>query len=92
MALWVIAVDLTLLPGELIGLHGTVLIELGKITDPFIKITGAVLVLILPGLAAIRSAAQLGVQMNLFFTPSGKVDDKNLNLFMRYILPAIPTL
>ena len=92
MALWVIAVDSTLLPGELIGLHGTVLIELGKITDPFIKITGAILVLILPGLAAIRSAAQLGVQMNLFFAPSAKDKEVNPNLFSRYLLPAIPTL
>ena len=92
MVLWIIAVDLTVLPGELIGLHGTVLIELGKITDPFIKILGGILVLILPGLAAIRSAAQLGVQINLLFIPSTQVQDKNPSLFVRYILPAIPTL
>lgn len=92
MGLWIIAVDLTVLPGELIGLHGTVLIELGKITDPFIKILGTILVLILPGLAAIRSAAQLGVQINLLLIPSTQVQDKNPDLFVRYIVPAIPTL
>lgn len=92
MALWIIAVDLTLLPGELIGLHGTVLIELGKITDPFIKIMGAILVLILPGLAAIRSAAQLGVQINIFSKSNTQDKDQKHSFWIRYILPAIPTL
>ncbi|CAM3756019.1 hypothetical protein [Polynucleobacter antarcticus] len=92
MGLWIIAVDLTLLPGQLIGLHGTVLIELGEVTNPLIKVMGAVLVLILPGLAAIRSAAQLGVQVNIFFKSSKQVQDGNIRIFNQYILPAIPTL
>jgi hypothetical protein len=92
MALWVIAVDLTLLPGQLIGLHGTVLIELGQMTNPLIKTTGVILVLILPGLAAIRSAAQLGVQIGLLFEKNAQAQDQNISLFNRYILPAIPTI
>ena len=92
MALWVIAVDLTLLPGQLIGLHGTVLIELGQMTNPLIKTTGVILVLILTGLAAIRSAAQLGVQIGLLFEKNAQAQDQNISLFNRYILPAIPTI
>jgi hypothetical protein len=50
------------------------------------------LVLILPGLAAIRSAAQLGVQINLLFEKNTQAQDKNISLINRYILPAIPTV
>jgi hypothetical protein len=92
MVLWIFAVDSSMLPAELIGLHGTVLIKLGQITDPFIKISGAILVLILPGLAAIRSAAQLGVQIRLFFVQDNQVQSQNLSLYSQYLLPAIPTL
>jgi hypothetical protein len=80
------------MPAKLIGLHGTVLIELGEITNPFIKISGAILVLILPGLAAIRSAAQLGVQIRLFFVQDNSIQGQNLSLFSQYLLPAIPTI
>jgi hypothetical protein len=92
MVLWIFVVDSSMLPAELIGLHGTVLIKLGQITDPFIKISGAILVLILPGLSAIRSAAQLGVQIRLFFVQDNQVQSQNLSLYSQYLLPAIPTL
>lgn len=92
MGLWVLAVDLTLFPGQLIGLHGTVLVELGVVTDPFIKVMGAILVLILPGLAAIRSAAQLGVQMKIFLPPTKLLPGKDNSFLVKYLLPALPAI
>lgn len=92
MALWVIAVEISVIPTELIGLHGTVFIKLGEVTDPFIKVMGLCLVFILPGLASIRSAAQLGVQMRLFLAPSKSNNPSPPNLFWKYAVPAIPSI
>jgi hypothetical protein len=53
MVLWISLVEMSVLPAELIGLHGTVFLKLGEETDGFVKTAGAILVFILPGLAAI---------------------------------------
>lgn len=91
MALWVITVEISVIPTELIGLHGTVFIKLGEVTDTFIKVMGTVLVFILPGLAAIRSAGQLGIQIRLFLVPS-KSNHAPSSLFWKYLLPLIPSI
>jgi amino acid permease len=92
MALWVIIVEISVVPTELIGLHGTVFIKLGEDTDTFIKVMGTFLVFILPGLAAIRSAAQLGIQMRLFVVPRKSSNHSSPSLFWKYLLPLIPSI
>lgn len=92
MALWVIIVEVSVMPTELIGLHGTVFIKLGEVTDTYIKVMGTLLVFILPGLASIRSAAQLGVQMRIFLKPSNSSHHPSSSLFWKYVVPAIPSI
>jgi hypothetical protein len=92
MALWVITVEISVIPTELIGLHGTVFIKLGEVTDAFIKVMGIFLVFILPGLASIRSAAQLGVQMRIFLVPSKSSNPPPSSLFWKYGVPTIPSI
>jgi hypothetical protein len=92
MALWVLTVEISVIPTELIGLHGTVFIRLGEVTDAFIKVMGIFLVFILPGLASIRSAAQLGVQMRIFLVPSKSSNPPPSSLFWKYAVPAIPSI
>ncbi len=92
MVLWISLVEMSVLPAELIGLHGTVFLKLGEETDGFIKTAGTILVFILPGLAAIRSAAQLGVVIRLFLKPSQTPSSSGARIVWKYIVPAIPTL
>lgn len=92
MVLWITLVELSVLPTELIGLHGTVFLKLGEITDGFVKAAGTALVFILPGLAAIRSAAQLGVLIRLFLTPEHQSTSTGARVVWSYIVPAIPSV
>ena len=92
MVLWISLVEMSVLPAELIGLHGTVFLKLGEETDGFIKTAGTILVFILPGLAAIRSAAQLGVVIRLFLKPSQTPSSSVASFAWKYLVPAIPTL
>jgi amino acid permease len=92
MALWVITVEISVIPTELIGLHGTVFIKLGEVTNTFIQVMGIFLVFILPGLASIRSAAQLGVQMRIFLIPSKRRNLPTSSLFLKYTVPVIPSI
>lgn len=95
MVLWITFVELSTMPTTLIGLHGTVFLKLGEMTDGFIKTTGTVLIFVLPGLAAIRSAAQLGVQIRLFLSPKEQPHTKPAIpaiIIWKYLIPALPTL
>lgn len=92
MVLWITLVELSVLPTELIGLHGTVFLKLGEETDGFIKGAGTALVFILPGLAAIRSAAQLGVIIRLFLAPKREPSTSTARAAWKYIVPAVPSI
>ncbi len=92
MTLWITFVELSTMPTELIGLHGTVFLKLGEMTDGFVKTTGTVLVFVLPGLAAIRSAAQLGVQIRLFVSPKQQPLTNPSIFLWKYVVPSIPAI
>lgn len=92
MVLWITLVELSVLPAELIGLHGTVFLKLGEVTDGFIKGAGTALVFILPGLAAIRSAAQLGVVVRLFLSPKREPSTTLATTVWKYVVPALPSI
>lgn len=92
MILWVLAVDIAVMPGQLIGLHGTVFVELGKVTNPFIKTLGAILILILPGLAGIRSAGLLSGQMLGLVDRIWPSPSLGTHIARRRVIQTIPTI
>ena len=92
MVLWVLAVDTSVLPGQLIGLHGTVFVELGKETNPFINALGAMLIIILPGLAGIRSAGLLSGQILALIDRRNPSQILSISTVRRRVLQALPTV
>ena len=85
MAAWLLLVDDTVFAGQLIGLHGTVLVTLGRDTGPAVTLAGAVLVLVLPGLGTIRCSTVLMSQTRTLLAALGDGP-------VSRVLPSLPVL
>ena len=92
MILWITLVDMSVLPTELIGLHGTVFLKLAEATDGFIATAGTMLVFILPGLATIRAAGQLGGLIRLALRPTSEPVSTVDKFKWKVVVPALPSL
>lgn len=90
MILYIIFVELSEIPSHLVGLHGAIFMQLGEDTSSFIELMGGVLVILLPGLALVRAAVQLKVQMNLIFNKF--IVRESANVFLKRIIQISPSV
>jgi amino acid permease len=90
MILYILFVELSEIPSHLVGLHGAIFMQLGQDTSSFVEIMGGVLVILLPGLALVRAAVQLKVQMNLLFNKF--IGSESVSVILKRIIQISPTL